>query len=74
MSKISTIPAISLALMLIVKNSWGEPITSLVVAIAPENPLAVFLSKNWLGLPLVTWAIVTVVGLSELETEKSIGS
>jgi len=45
-SKISTIPAISLALMLIVKNSWGEPITSLVVAIAPENPLAVFLSKN----------------------------
>ena len=73
-STISTIPAILVADIFTVWNACGAPKVNCVVLIAPEKPLAVFFKRYCEGFPLVIWAIETEVGLSELDTEKSIGS
>ena len=69
----SKTPAISLLTIFTVANSCGAPNVNWMFLISPEKALAVFLSKNCEGTSAVIWATLTVVGLVELETVKSIG-
>ena len=68
------IPAILVVDICVVGNSVGAPKENVVVLIVPDDALRFFLSKKYVGELSDTYDTVTVVGSSELETAKSIGS